>query len=111
MIDNNRFCGDSNPPSSTNNAKGHLRVAFCIIGGVGADEKQRVGFSRSLRSKRRQRPQGGKSPTTSGWPFALLVELVRTRSNVWGSAGACVASGDNARRAVNPPPGGLLHYW
>ncbi len=47
---------------------------------------------------------------TPGWPFALLVALVRTRSNVRGSAGACIASGDNARRAVNPP-GGLLHYW
>ena len=35
---------------------------FALSGSVVADAKPRSGFSRSLRSKRRQRPRGGKSP-------------------------------------------------
>jgi hypothetical protein len=50
----------SNPPGSTNKAKGHRKVAFCFI--------------------------------VVSW---------RTRTTVWGSAGACVASGDNAQRAAS----------
>jgi hypothetical protein len=43
-------------------------VAFCFIGEVAADAKHRSGFSRSLRSKRRQRPQGDQSPGHRRWP-------------------------------------------
>jgi hypothetical protein len=76
----NRFMMGSNPPSSTNKAKGHLRVAFCFIGEVAADAKHRSGFSRSLRSKRRQRPQGDQSPGHCRWPVHTALSKYATMS-------------------------------
>jgi hypothetical protein len=42
----------SNPPSSTNKAKGHLRVAFCFIGGAGADAKYKSTIFNASMKKR-----------------------------------------------------------
>jgi hypothetical protein len=64
-----------------------------------------------LRSKRRQRPKGGKSPRHLRVAFCFIGGVGAKTKQRRGSARACVASVDNAQRAVNPPHLRVAFYF